>query len=540
MKNGLRLFLILLFFGFAPKSNAQLTESNLPIFRITTITAIVDEPKVEGTLEVFDITNQNNRITDKPIAKYKIGIETRGSTSQQLSEKKPYGFETRTEKGENLNISLLGLPAENDWVLIAPYSDKSLIRDHLSYIFARAMGRYASRTRFVEVIVNNKYHGLYILAEKIKQGKNRVNIANLKATDISGDDLTGGYIVKIDKTSGAPARSWSSNYYSGINKKLFQIEYPKIGDIKEQQFNYIRNIVQDFEARLQSAEFRDLEKGYSKVIDIDSFVDYLLLTELTRNVDGYRLSTYFYKDKDSKGGKLTMGPAWDYNLAFGNADYCDGFKTTGWAFNFGTVCPADGFTLPFWWNRILQDQNFQLKLKSRWTELRKGPLSNNKVLFQVDSATNLLKDASTRNFQQWNIMGRYIWPNYHFQGNYNDEINWMKMWITDRLNWMDQSDLLNPTILSTESAKIDNERPFITPNPINDASKVHFIIQTKQFTEAKILDNKGKIVKTICQQILQPGDYSFAIDGNNLVAGMYIFTLEINHKVANYQKIIVN
>jgi hypothetical protein len=535
-------FLIIFCVFFKTNSGfSQLSTTNLPIIRITTNSTILDEPKVPGKMEIFNSPGQINSITNTPNFTYNIGIELRGSTSMQLSDKKPFGIETRNEKGENLNVSLLGMPADNDWVLIAPYSDKSLIRDHLSYTFSRAMNRYASRTRFVEVIVNGNYHGVCFLGEKIKQGKDRVNIAKLKDSDISGDDLTGGYILKIDKTTGSKSRGWSSNYFSSINKVYFQVDYPKLDDIKDQQFNYIQKIVNDFEARLSGADYKDLEKGYSKVIDIDSFIDFFLINELTRNVDGYRLSTYFFKDKDSNGGKIKMGPAWDFNLAFGNANYCDGWKFTGWAYKFNEVCPSDGAGgVPFWWNRLISDGNFQTKLKTRWVELRKGALTNEKINFQIDSATTLLKDAQVRNFQRWNIMGRYIWPNYHFLGDYDQEISWTKDWIRQRLAFMDESELLNPNVLADEGPILAEEKLLIYPNPVINESKIRFEIQKKQFVYASLKDFRGKTVKIITQKVLEKGNHEFVFDRNNLPAGMYFFSIEKDHKSANYQKIIVN
>lgn len=541
MKKCISFFIIFCIFYKANSCFSQLSTTNLPIIKITTSSTIINEPKVAGKMEIFNSPNQVNNITDVPTNTYNIGIELRGSTSQDLSDKKPFGIETRNEKGENLNVSILGLPADNDWVLIAPFSDKSLIRDHLSYTFSRAMNRYASRTRFVEVIVNGNYHGVCFLGEKIKQGKGRVDIAKLKDSDISGDDLTGGYILKIDKTTGSKSRGWSSNYFSSAGKAYFQVDYPKLEDIKEAQFNYIQKTVNDFEARLSGNDFKDLEKGYSKVIDIDSFIDFFLINEITRNVDGYRLSTYFNKDKDSNGGKIKMGPAWDFNLGFGNANYCDGWKPTGWAYKFNDVCPADGAGgVPFWWNRLLQDNNFQTKLKTRWVELRKGALSNEKINFQIDSATNLLKDAQVRNFQRWNIMGRYIWPNYHFQGDYNQEISWTKDWLRARLAFMDDSELLNPNVLADEAPILDENLPLISPNPVVNESKISFEIDKKQFIEASIKDFRGKTVKIITQQILEKGNHEFVFNRNNLPVGVYFFSLEKNHKSANYQKIIVN
>jgi CotH kinase protein len=539
MIKHLRAFFLVYFVVFSQFSKGQFIVSNLPILVIKTTQTIVDEPKVSATLEIFDKPGAINNLTDKATSKYFIGIELRGSTSKDLSPKKPFGIETRTEKGDNLNISLLGLPAENDWVLIAPYSDKTLIRDHISYKLSKQMGRYASNTKFVELVVNGEYLGVYFLGEKIKQGKNRVNIAKLKLEDNSGDDVTGGYIVKIDKTTGGPSKGWSSAYYSNTNNKVyFQVDYPKIEDITSQQFAYIQKYVNDFEARLSSSDFRDPEKGYQKVIDIDSFVDYFLLTELTRNVDGYRLSTYFYKDKDSKNGKITMGPAWDYNLAFGNADYCDGWKTFGWAYQFNQVCPTDGAGgVPFWWIRLLNDEKFQLKLKSRWKDLRSDVYSNEKIMSHIDSATTLLKEAQVRNFTKWPILNKYVWPNKYIGSNYIEEINYQKSWIKDRLAFMDQSSLLNSDILSLESPQIDAESLSILPNPIEQKTLVGFSIFKSEFVEVSVLDMMGRKRSTLLQQNLPIGNYEIPFVRNDLPSGNYIVSIQKSGRIASSKKI---
>lgn len=540
MSTFLRAIILVCLLTTSLKNLAQLVESNLPIIVISTEQTIVDPVKVPGTIEIFDKAGSVNKLSDKAAAKYNIGIEYRGSSSQMFP-KKPYGFETRNDKGENLNVSLLSLPAENDWVLISPYSDKSLIRDQLSYRLSRAMGRYASNTKFVELIVNGQYLGVYFLGEKIKQGKNRVNIAKLKLTDNTGDDVTGGYIIKIDKTTGSASKGWSSNYKSSIGKVYFQIDYPKVEDVTEQQFNYISKYVNDFEDRLVSSDFADAEKGYAKVVDSDSFVDYFLLTELTRNVDGYRLSTYFHKEKDSKNGKLTMGPAWDYNLAFGNADYCDGWKSFGWAYQFNQVCPNDGAGgVPFWWGRLLNDEKFQLKLKKRWKDLRSNVFSNERITSLIDSSTTLLKDAQIRNFNKWPIWGTYVWPNKYIANNYSEEINYTKTWIKDRLAFMDQSQLLNAEILSVESPQKDAESIFIFPNPISENAHIGFSMFKNEYVSVSITNMNGKKVGVLLQQYLQIGNYEIPFVRNGLPSGIYFINLEKNSKISTSKKIFVN
>lgn len=316
-------------FVFLPKAAAQVfTESNLPVISIhTNGKAIQDEPKIEATMSVrYKGPGQVNKLSDQPTHfDGKIGIEFRGSSSQNFP-KKPYGFETRDEDGENLNVSLIGMPEENDWTLNATYNDKSLVRDALAYILAGEIMTYAPRVRHVELIINDAYQGVYMLIEKIKRDGNRVDISKLESDDNSGDAITGGYILKIDKESGSNSgEGWFSPYtpFPGAwQKTLFQIEYPDVDDITEQQKSYIKQHITSLEAVLAGSDFDHPENGYRKWMDEQSIIDFIIMNELTKNPDAYRLSTFLYKHKDSKGGKIFFGPVWDFNLGFGNVDYC--------------------------------------------------------------------------------------------------------------------------------------------------------------------------------------------------------------------------
>ena len=302
--------------------------SNLPIVAIETNgLPIVDEPRITAHMGiVFDDSKEENRLSDGfNHFEGQISIEIRGSSSQSFP-KKQYRLELQNEDGSNRNVSLLGMPKENDWILYAPYSDKSLIRNILAYKLARDMGYYAPRTKLCELILNGEYMGVYVLMEKIKRDKNRVNINSLNPDELEGEDLTGGYIIKIDRSQGD--KSWFSPIRpipNGQQQTEFVYEYPKSEDIVPEQEIYIREYITDFEQALNSPDFRDPNLGYKPYINVESFVDFLLLNEVTRNVDAYRLSTYMYKDKN---GPLTMGPIWDFNLAFGNADYCEGGSPT--------------------------------------------------------------------------------------------------------------------------------------------------------------------------------------------------------------------
>ena len=405
----------------------------LPYIEIDTYSVpIVDEPKIKGFLEIYQ--------GEEKLEEHNIGIEIRGSSSQ-FFDKKSYGFETWDETGEDLDVSFAGYPEEEDWILYGPFSDKSLIRNVLIYNLSNEIGQYATKTKFYNLEINKQFLGVYVLMEKIKRDKNRVNISKNKPEDISG-----GYIIKIDKPTGdgdsfnsdiAFMSEYTSAGIKGINKNpVFLYEYPKNEDISSDQKEYIQNYIQDFENALASENFQSEEDGYKQFINTDTFIDFFLLNEISRNVDGYRISTFMNKDK---GGKLNMGPIWDFNIAFGNANYCEAELTSGWAMDFNKICPQDGMHVPFWWNRLLEDPDYVLALKQRWSLLRSNQFSNEFIITIIDDLKLELEksDASTRNFGKWLILGKYIWPNNFIGNKYSEEIDYLKQWIEKRLSWMD-------------------------------------------------------------------------------------------------------
>ncbi len=357
---------------FKPPINFN--SSYLPLIKIDTKgKSIPDEPKINASMEIINNGSGLINNIDDPINGYNgnIGIELRGSSSLSFP-KKQFAVELWTASGADTSASILGLPSEEDWILSAPYSDKTLIRNILTYKLGRELGWYAPRTKLYELFINDKYQGVYVLTEKIKRDKNRVDINKLNPEENSGDDLTGGYIVKIDKfTSSKLGLNWESPYtppnQDPEQKIRFQFHYPREEVITIEQRKYIQEYITQFEHVLAGPKFRDLEIGYRKHINIESFIDFAIINELTRNVDGYRLSTFLYKDKDSKGGMLTIGPLWDYNLAFGNADYCNGGDTNGWAWDFNYVCDHSA-SIPFWWKRFIKDPSYIIQLQNRWNE----------------------------------------------------------------------------------------------------------------------------------------------------------------------------
>ena len=439
--------------------------SNLPIVIIHTGEEIPDEPKVTGTMGIIDngYGNMNNQFDPPNDFEGSIGIEIRGQSSQMFP-KKSYGVETRDAEGEDKNVSLLGMPAESDWVLYAPYSDKSMLRNFMSFFMGSKLEPYCTRMAFCEVIVNNDYKGVYILMEKIKRDKNRVDIAKLKEDEISGDDLTGGYIVSVDKVDTSFIygydgwTSYPNPSFPNAKNITYQYEYPKAEDIVIQQTEYIQDYIRTVEDALISSNFSDKNEGYNKYLNASSFVDQMILCEVSKEVDKYRYSTFFHKQKDSDGGKLHAGPAWDFNLGYANVDYWPpGVDYSGWMY---PVVENVEWSIMFWWKRLMQDDYFEDLFYTRWHQLREDELSNQALTQAIDSIVTYIDEAQKRNYDRWPILGEYVWPNYDWEDNdYADEVAFFENWFFNRMDWIDENingNTLNPAAeLSNYYAQLD-------------------------------------------------------------------------------------
>jgi hypothetical protein len=424
------------------KVQAQVfTSTNLPIVKLfTNGNPLQQSPAILGGITITNNASGINTVSDSPNDLISLAtLNVRGSTSSGFDQKS-YSIELRdsTNTAITVNKSVLGMPAESDWILYGPYTDKTFMRNVLTYTIGREMGEYAPRCKFVELTVDASYKGVYVMMEKIKRDSNRVDISKLTNIDNTGVELTGGYILKIDKYTGAFIGGFASSagtFQGQTANYFFQYDYPK--QITPQQEDYIKKYVDSFETALQSNNYRDALTGYKKYINTRSFIHYFLSNELGNNVDGYRLSTYLYKKKSTSGdGKLHMGPLWDFNLAYGNADYCDGWRKDSWAYN----QPCNQNDIPFWWKRLIQDTNYTKDLKCRYTQLRKTSMSNARLEFLIDSMINYVGSAATnRHYIKYPILGTYVWPNYYVGNSYTEETDTLKSWINQRLVWLDDN-----------------------------------------------------------------------------------------------------
>lgn len=432
-------------------------DSDLPVMVINQLGSQINQFNYASThLFVFDRQNQRNALTEFAPFNTRAGVKWRGSSSLNFA-KKMYSLELWNENDREFQANLLGLPSrldagESDWVLYAPYSDKSLMRNVLSYEWSNEIGRYAPRTQWFELFLNastgavrypSNYMGVYVLVEKIKRGRDRVDLDPLYATDDSEPEISGGYILKNDRLDDGDA-GFSTSRVSlcyVYPKERQQANRPPQIVITNPQKTWIRNYLIQFENALYGANFRDPVNGYNKYIDAASFVDHHIMVEMTKNIDGYRLSTFMFKDK---GGKLNMGPIWDYNLSLGNADYNGGWLTTGWYYSIYSKPVTQANDQYPWYDRLFQDPDFQALYSQRWFEHRAGALATEQLLGDVDRHADHIREAQARNFQKWRVLGIRLWPNWYIAPTWEAEITWMKNWITERVAWIDSQYLSAP------------------------------------------------------------------------------------------------
>jgi hypothetical protein len=427
-------FLLILFIVIFEQTGYSqiLTSSNLPIVIINTDinpnngnpNEIQDEPKTGATMKIIlKPAGSRNYLSDESNTEYlnyngRIAIEIRGSSSQTLP-KKAYGFTTLKEDNiTNNNVELLGMPKENDWILNSLAFDPSLIRNYLSYDLARSTGNYAARGEFCEVVINGDYKGLYILMEKLKIDDERINIVKMNNTDNALPELSGGYVTKADKTTGGDPVAWTMQSYSGTTSYLH--DNPKPAEITSQQNNYIRSqftLLQN----AATAQNASITNGFPSIIDMPSFIDFMLINEFASNADAYQYSTYFHKDRN---GKLRAGPVWDFDLTYGNDLYHWGFNRSHyyvWQFDNGDNTGSK------FWRDLYNNVTFKCYFTRRWKELTatNGPLNYYVVADRMDQLSKLISEAKVRENIRWGTIP-----------NQSGEISKMKEWLQARINWI--------------------------------------------------------------------------------------------------------
>lgn len=404
--------------------------SNLPIVVLDTAgQSVSKDAETIVRSRFYDLNQGRAAVSAKPSYEGGASIHVRGYSTLHLP-KHSYTLHTLDAQNNQVKVGLLGLPAEEDWVLYAPYEDKTLIRDVLAYDLARAMGHYAPRTRYVELFIRRSdralsmrdYVGVYVLVEKIKRAKERVNIAKLESSDRSEPAITGGYIIKRDHSERGDER------FRTRNGGPYSYVYPNAAKISLEQKRWIKQYLNAFETALNGPDFADPQSGYAAYLDVPSFIDAHWLIEMSKNVDGFRYSSFLTKDR---GGKLRPEPPWDWNRAFGNANYYGGGQPNGWYWK--NLRPNE----ISWYRRLREDPAFAKACAARWVELRKGVFDTKAIHRRIDELAAQLEEAQQRNFRRWPVLGRQVTCNAYVGRTYPNEVDWLKKWVSRRVAWID-------------------------------------------------------------------------------------------------------
>jgi hypothetical protein len=427
-------------------SNAVSTfSSNLPILVLDTQGSVIPPSEgvslQRGLITLYDVDPVTGRATfDPDNVDYAGtgGLRRRGSSTAGIA-KGSYKLETWGLNSLDIDddVSLLGMPADSDWVLYSPYDfDRSLIHEPFIYGLSNDLGSYASRTRYIEVYNNENggaidsgdYWGVYILQEKIKRHPDRVDVAELSPTDNAEPEITGGYVWSIDRAApGEPQ-------FSAGGQNLNWIE-PQVTEVSPEQVAYATGYINEFVNVLNGPDFADPENGYAKYIEVDSWIDHHLMNVFAFNVDALRLSAYLYKDR---GGKIEFGPLWDFDRSMESTDGRDNNPNV-WRStvpDFGT----DFFGYP-WWGRLFQDPSFWQKYVDRWHELRQGELSDEAIDARVDAEAAQLTEAQARHFARWTAVTPRSAAALPFSdvGGWQGEIENVRNFLKARAKFMDEN-----------------------------------------------------------------------------------------------------
>ncbi len=424
--------------------------SNLPIIIVDT-----GRQNVSGALRLvkaaFIDTAQDGRAHIAGPVDYvgRGGMRVRGSSSSGFA-KKQYALETWDTANEDLDVPILGFPADSDWILYGPSQyDLPLISNALAYALSDQAGRYAVRTRFCEMYLNTNdavvsssdYIGLYIFMEKIKRGADRVDAEKLEPWDSTEPRISGGYVLSIDRSGDG---SFRTNRGSNFN-----YVYPKGEDVTSRQTAWIKRYLSEMETALYGPDFKDPAWGYARYIDVNSFIDHHILNLLPLNVDAFRLSGYMYKGREDK---LALGPVWDFDRALNSTDSRDD-RADSWSGGGG----GTDFLNYFWWNRLFQDPHFWMQYIDRWFEMRRSVYSQANLYATIDSMVDEISEAQVRNAQRW--------PQYRPRyGGFAGEVRALKDWLDVRSAWID-SQFIAPPVFNQYPSPRESEWVVTLANP---------------------------------------------------------------------------
>jgi spore coat protein CotH len=393
----------------------------------------------------------------------------------------------------------------------------------LAYELGLKTGHWTPRVKFCEVLLNGQNVGLYNLIEKIGRDSSRINIGKLTETEISGTDLTGGYVLKYDKPNGT-----------------LQIVYPKEKNLQPEQEEYIFNFVKNYDDVLKTNNGLDEDLGYKKYIDPQSLIDYMVVVELTKNCDSYLYSTYLYKDKDDRDGRIKFGPLWDFDLSIGNSVWQEGYKNEGWQFEY----PGNN---KFNIKRLLQDPEMVELFQERWLELRDKFLHTDSLFARIDDLRAELKEPLKRNYEVWPLVDKGIFFPAYYVNSYDEEIEYMKNWLAVRVAWIDEhiKNIYYPVTVYTDidDSQTQTASEFSAhayPNPFAHEFYIDLNVPNSGNLQIEIINVQGKVVDVIESTPVEKGEYKVYWNKGNteLWPGLHIVSIKIDGKLFEHIKVL--
>lgn len=383
---------------------------NIPVIRIKTKNSapILDKKNyVDGTITISD---PEKLYSDVAEFSAEMGIRGRGNSTWSFP-KKPWKVKLKEK------ASLLGMPADKEWALLANYADRTLVRNIVAMKLSEICGfSWTPRMHSVEVYLNGKYQGVYTLCEHKKVSSDRVDIDVVGEDVTGGDAITGGYYLEIEEQQDETTCWWTS---MGVPMMFSDPEEPN-----SEQLAYVKGLFESFEQALWAKDHSQTS-GYPKYIDVDSFVDYYIVQELTKNIDGnLRKSSFITKER---GKKMEMYHLWDFDLTLGNCGYFWG--------NVGNGPENFWIKLDKWYPHLFADPAFVDKVQKRWNELKP---EFDKIPEFIDEQTFYLAKAQERNFKVWSIWESVDWVYFPSLGSYEKEVEYLKDFYTKRLEWLDR------------------------------------------------------------------------------------------------------
>lgn len=488
--------------------------SNLPLVFLQTLNRLpYKDSFVEATIKILDHEGISRNNSGDTVYRFngrtKIKVHgTASLNSPQLS----YSLELNDSTGNDTSVQIMGMPPESDWVLLNTWNDRSLIRNPIMYHLYQQMGHYSTRFRYCEVFLNQEYLGLYMFTERIKRDSARIPISKLKQSDLAGDSLTGGYIFKHDYV--IDTMGWLSDISPAAcpgNYGRYQFEYPNYARIKPEQATYLKDYVNNLESTLYSSHVNDPETGYRKYIDVNSFADYLICHEFAWNGDGFAKSMYFYKDRDSKDGKLYAGPVWDFDWSLKRMPWVDD-AVSYWNYE-TSPCNNLQATLP-WHSVMMQDDYFRNLVQCRWQNYRNSFLTSTSIHHFIDSLQNITEEAQVRHYNRWPTWGLSLSTpeKLPYASNMQEELDTLESMIARRMNWID-THLPGVCTGGTSTTEIESPVKYY-PNPAKDFVT---ITSEEEVMSIDLYDDTGNKIRYWVGQ-----DLPFQIDVRGIKPGIYL------------------